>query len=473
MRIGELTTKEAMKALKTFQDARVVKICFTGGEPFDRNDFSSLLEQAAMFGMRSAVITNATLLKEATFKMVKRLGVELGVSLDGADERTNDTIRGHGSFRQAIKTLKQCQNMNIPTTLYVTVSAANVNQLDTIAKLARKYGCGGVHFNEVTIAGRALDFSNELTLSAEQSGCLPKRIARVVLDVFGEIFSEVDKRCWVDGMSVFMTADGNLYVCSEVFQRHPDLAIGNIRSFPLKAWLEHNAPVYSEHGNDCCYGVRASEHTVFVGNIASGCAFATHSLNIETLIQLYDALDELYRDIGQDCRDCRDLDCMGYIWLLEKEAERLYECSVPLVQVNGGPTFIHSFPTTVQGQLDLSVRYPQCSQLCAGGRRCNIYQDRPLVCRLYPLGFETKIDGKIVWALHRDCLYIRRLEERGLLPNFKRLVRNIINNLSSKLLGEIVETYCAVDSISSFSGNGNYSSLQEVNYVQMQGSIGW
>ena len=83
------------------------------------------------------------------------------------------------------------------------------------------------------------------------------------------------------------------------------------------------------------------------------------------------------------------------------------------------------------------------------------------------------MDGTIVWALHRDCLHVRRMEERGLLPDFERKVRNIINNLSPELLEEIVETYRAVDAISSFpDGENNYSSLQEVHHVQVQGRSG-
>jgi Fe-S-cluster containining protein len=214
--------------------------------------------------------------------------------------------------------------------------------------------------------------------------------------------------------------------------------------------------------------VHASEHAVLIGNVAPECAFAPRKQGIETLSQLYDALDDLYRGIEQDCRDCQDPDCMGYIWLLKKEAERLYERGIPLVQVNNGPTFIHSFPVTSEGQPDLSVRYPACSQLCVDSRRCSIHEDRPLVCRLYPLGLETRADGMVVWALHRDCLHVRRMEERGTLPDFERRARNVINNLSPKLLEEIVETYRAVDAISSFpDGENNYSSLQEVHHVQV------
>lgn len=466
-RPGELTTKEAIAALETFHAAGASKVFFTGGEPFSRKDLPILLERTVALGMRASVITNATHLRGEILGTLKRLGVQLGISLDGADEITNDAIRGEGSCRQAIEALEQCRNEGISTNLYVTVTVANVGQLEAFARLAKEQGCRGAHFNEVTIAGRAASFSDELALSEDQKRRLPELVAQATRNVFGEELSETDDRCWVAAETLYMTADGNLYVCSEVFQRRHDLAVGNIQLFPLKEWLERNASVYSGHGSRCCYCVRASEHVVFVGNVAPECAFAPRQRTIETLSQLYDMLDEIYRGIEQDP------DCMGYVWLLKKEAERLYERGVPLVQVNNGPTFIHSFPATNKGQPDLSVRYPSCSQLCTDSRRCSIHKNRPLVCRLYPLGLETKADGTIVWALHRDCLHIRRMEERGMLPDFEHRARNIINNLSPKLLEGIVETYRAVDAITSFpDGENNYSFLQEVRHVQVQGSPG-
>jgi len=472
-RPDELTTEEAMAALDSFKEAGASKVFFAGGEPFSRSDFMDLLERTVVLGMRASVITNATYLRGKTLGLLKRLEVKLGISFDGADEATNDAIRGKGSFRQAVEALGRCQENSITTTLYVTVTAANIDQLGAFARLAKEYGCDGVHFNEVVIAGRAVDFSDELALSDEQKRHLPELVAQATRDVFGEELSEADDRCWVDIETLYMTADGKLYVCSEVFQRRSDLAIGNIRSFQLKERLKCNTSAYSGHGNRCCYGVRASEHVVFVGNVVPECAFAPRKQSIETLSQLYDALDALYQGIEQDCRDCQDPHCMGYVWLFKKEAEWLYDRGVPLVQVNNGPTFIHSFPTTADGKLDLSVRYPPCSQLCTDSRRCSIYKDRPLTCRLYPLGLETRDDGTIVWALHRDCLHIRRMEERGTLPDFERHTRDVTNNLSPTLLEEIVETYRAVHAISSFpDGENNYSILKEVHHVQVQGRPG-
>lgn len=465
----ELTSDEALAALESFQAAGVSRVNFTGGEPFIRKDFLNILEQTVALGMRAAVITNATLLQVSTLNIVKRLGVELGISLDGADETTNDAIRGRGSFRRAIEAFKQCREAGIPTTLYVTVTAANAHQVEALAALAKAYVCRGIHFNEVTIAGRAISFSDELALSEEQRAALPGQVARAASDVFGEQASAIDERCFVDDATLYMAANGELYVCSEVFQRRPELSIGNVRSFSFQSWLDEWAPFYVGHGHRCCYGMFASLHVVFVGNIGPDCAFAPKQ-RIETLAEFYAALGDLFKTIEHDCRECQHPDCMGYIWLLREEAERLYELGVPLVQVNDGPTFIHSFPVKVSGEPDLSVRYPSCSQLCTDSRRCSIHNERPLVCHLYPLGPETTADGTVVWALHRDCLHIERMEERGMLPQFEDRARSILNSLSPRLLGEIAETYRAVDAISAFpDGENRYFTLQEIYHVEMQG----
>lgn len=190
--------------------------------------------------------------------------------------------------------------------------------------------------------------------------------------------------------------------------------------------------------------------------------------HIETLQQLNDVLDELYQGIEQDCSDCQDPDCMGYVWLLKYEAERLLEQGVPLVQINQGSTFIHSFPIGADGIPDVTVRYPPCSQLCAESRRCGIYTDRPLVCHLYPLGLETLDDGRVVWGIHLDCLYVRRMQERGTLTTFEEKVLDIFRRLAPELEAEIVQTYHAVHEISVFpDGPNNYRSIPEVHNVEV------
>lgn len=187
---------------------------------------------------------------------------------------------------------------------------------------------------------------------------------------------------------------------------------------------------------------------------------------IKTLKQFYNELDALYKDIEAKCLECNDPDCVGYIWLLKQEADQLYEQGVPLMEINNESVFIHSFPMMSTGEINVSVKYPLCSQICSDKRQCSIYKSRPLVCRLYPIGLETTKGGKIVWVLHSDCFYIRNLEMRSLLSDFEYRVLLIINQISPQLMTKIIKTYCAVDAISVFpNGENNYSILREVYHV--------
>lgn len=330
-RPNELTTEEAVVALVKFHSAGATNIYFTGGEPFSRPDFLTLLQKTASLRLHTDVITNATMFDEKTLKVVKDLGVKLGISLDGSDALTNDAIRGQGTFEKIIKTLQWCQNIGVPVQLYVVVVSSNVDQLEALGGLAKEYGCTGIHFNEVTLAGRALEFIHDLGLSSEEHGRLPNIIASIANKTFDEKLSQTDNKCWVDGSTLYMTVDGNLYLCSEIFQRRPDLMVGNIRSFSPQRSLMDSAQ--SSTDQKCCYSVKASEHVTFIANASPVCIFALDRLaRIETLEQLYQELDKLYSDIGRYCNKCQDSDCVGYVWLLPQEAKDLYEQGIEILE---------------------------------------------------------------------------------------------------------------------------------------------
>lgn len=197
----------------------------------------------------------------------------------------------------------------------------------------------------------------------------------------------------------------------------------------------------------------------------NGCGQAPHSSIIRTLSHLHRELDSFFFGIERDCRECKDPDCMGYIWILERESERLLERGATLVQINDGPTFIHSFPLKPDGSFDFAIRYPLCSQLCADSRRCSIHEDRPLICRFYPLGLETEAGGRIVWGIHLDCLHIRRMEERGTLVSFEARAVRLLERIAPELMAEIVSAYEAVHTISVFpDGPNNYRAIKEVRH---------
>src|SRR5438132_13288044 len=76
---------------------------FTGGEPFLNPEMTAILELALKFGPAS-VLTNASALRDDWLRRLRAadeaspFSLEWRVSLDGHSARTNDPIRGAGTF---------------------------------------------------------------------------------------------------------------------------------------------------------------------------------------------------------------------------------------------------------------------------------------------------------------------------------------------------------------------------------------
>ena len=164
---------------------------------------------------------------------------------------------------------------------------------------------------------------------------------------------------------------------------------------------------------------------------------------INTLDELYLALDSLFEGIEEDCNNCEYSRCLGYVWLLSREADRLIEDGLEVLEVNKNLFFINSF-STIRGKINVEQFKPKCSFL--GGGRCGIYEKRPLSCRMYPLSFSIH-DGKLQLVLHLDCLYSRhRMNCRA----FKANSLAILQEIERGLLKEVADTYRRVSAISKF-----------------------
>ncbi len=447
---NELTTEEAQLVLTKFSSIGVTTIYFTGGEPFSRPDLLIILRKAAILELHTEVITNATMLNKRKLEIIKELGVKLGISLDGANSLIHDTIRGQGSFEKVIKVLKLCQIYEIPVQLYVVVTKDNIHQIKSLEELAKDYGCNGIHFNELNLFGRALKFTKELNPSPKESNELSNVIAKVTNEVFAEKMSKPDKRCWIDGSTLYMSADGNLYFCSEIKQCRPDFMIGNIRLINLQKRLGESNQFELLAYQDCCYSIQVSKHVTFIKNISPICPFILEkSVLIETLEQFYQELDLFYYGIEKYCYNCRDLDCMGYVWLLPQEAKRLYKQGIEVLEINNNINFLHPF--VGKKKTDIEQFQPPCPWYKE--KKCVIYHKRPLVCRMYPLGFVSE-DDIIYLVLHLDCFYAKQKVKNN---SFLEQVVEIFKRIHRLLLGKIIDTFHNVDYISKFpQGNSEY-----------------
>lgn len=164
---------------------------------------------------------------------------------------------------------------------------------------------------------------------------------------------------------------------------------------------------------------------------------------IKTLKGFYRAIDALLQGISKTCGQCRDDCCFGYVWLMPEESKRLYRQGFEIVEINRRACFINSF-SDGKGGIDIGQFKPPCPY--CKERKCTIRTKRPLVCRMYPLGFFHD-EGIIKLALYLDCLFSRKKAEDD---SFKKRATALFKTIDPSLLRKIIRAYMSVLEISDF-----------------------
>lgn len=148
-RAGEDFSADEIRAVIDFiADWGPVKITFFGGEPLLRPEIADFVAYATAKGIRASIDTNGLNLTDDMAKKLKKAGVgNINVSLDSADQRIHDALRGHeGCFTAAVHALELCAGEGIPclVSTYASKRALESKDMENLIKLAREKGVDGV-----------------------------------------------------------------------------------------------------------------------------------------------------------------------------------------------------------------------------------------------------------------------------------------------------------------------------------------
>ncbi len=149
----------------------------TGGEPFLRRDFFTILSELSCKGFDVFILSNGTLIgrdQAATLAELEVKGVQ--VSIEGP-EHIHDSIRGPGSFSSSIKGIRNLLEAGIPVTLNTTLSGMNAAGFRDVIDLAASLGVQRVGFSRLVPTGRGGDLLNTM-LSPD-----------VLKDLYNDLFS--------------------------------------------------------------------------------------------------------------------------------------------------------------------------------------------------------------------------------------------------------------------------------------------
>lgn len=150
-------------------------INFTGGEPFVSENLWALMDMCEENKNTFGILTNATLLNK---EIVERLRTYQGlrfvqISLDG-DKSIHDSIRGAGSFDNAMDGIQLLKKAGIQTMVSFTCSRENKDALKKVIRICEKAGVDRFWTDRLVPMGR-----NELA-------CMSTEEYRQYLDILGK-----------------------------------------------------------------------------------------------------------------------------------------------------------------------------------------------------------------------------------------------------------------------------------------------
>jgi len=132
----ELTTKQIFKIIDQLKDLGCERIGFTGGEPLLRRDIGKILNYCKKKNIFTGIVTNAVLLPRR-IKEIRKVDL-LQFSLDGKKE-INDKHRYKGAFDDTIEGIKLAKKYGIRTWITCVLAKDNLNQVDYMLEIAKKY----------------------------------------------------------------------------------------------------------------------------------------------------------------------------------------------------------------------------------------------------------------------------------------------------------------------------------------------
>lgn len=167
--LKDLSTAEWEEGFRRLGEARVMRVTLTGGEPFSRPDFFSLVDAVIVNRMRYSILTNGTLIDRRVMEALgtgrRRLRLDsIQVSIDGSCAEVHDRSRP-GSFHRAVEGLKLMRRDGLPVTVRVTISRHNMHDLREMARFLLD-GLNMPYFscNEASPVGAGCTCADEVAL---------------------------------------------------------------------------------------------------------------------------------------------------------------------------------------------------------------------------------------------------------------------------------------------------------------------
>ncbi len=167
---NELTNTETFNLIDQLDDLGTFAIFVGGGEPTIHPDFFDICRYILSKDMNVVVSTNGISIDEKVARSFRALGSYVGVqvSLEGPNEKVNDSMRGRNSFNAAVRGLKHLQQAGLNPTIGTTITNLNYRFVEEMVMYAQEVGVPHIHFMCLMPSGRGDKLYEKLKLSTDQ-----------------------------------------------------------------------------------------------------------------------------------------------------------------------------------------------------------------------------------------------------------------------------------------------------------------
>lgn len=134
----ELTTVQWKKIIDKLYQEECLFLCFTGGEPFIREDFWKIYAHAKEKGFIITIFTNGLLLSEANIRYLEKSPpFALEITLNGITKGTYEAItQVKGSFDRVMGVIKEIAERKLPLIIKSNCLRQNKNEISEIKEFA-------------------------------------------------------------------------------------------------------------------------------------------------------------------------------------------------------------------------------------------------------------------------------------------------------------------------------------------------
>ncbi|GIG68792.1 StsB family radical SAM/SPASM domain sactipeptide maturase [Phytomonospora endophytica] len=253
---GELSHEESLRLVEQAAELGAGTMVFTGGEPMMRRDLFDVVRHARSLGMRTNIITNGTLIRNAkTAETMSELFDMVTVSMDGATAEQHEKTRGRGTFAKTSTGLRLLNDAGVVPMINHVVTNDNVQYLEDFADFAGQFKLQRVRMMQHSDLGRGqgddLSFGwGEYMKIHDFAWTHPKAKNMLPDHVTPEKPCNVRANCGMGSNEIYVNSLGAVYPCKLVTSPK-DLA-GNVKASSLREIF--NGELFAEFQNSTIFG---------------------------------------------------------------------------------------------------------------------------------------------------------------------------------------------------------------------------